>query len=223
MAEEYKTRYGREFITFHNPIEIDFWKSYQRKNYELSATPSVLYAGRIGIGIQSSLESMARAIDQVNRQFNRSIQFILQTKEKPAWVENYKCVQHKSQVAYSELPRIFAEADFLFLPYDFSNESIRFIKYSMPTKAPEYMVSGTPVIIFGPGETALVKNAIRGNWAKVITEDNIEALSAAINELVTDKGYRNKIAENAITIAETKFSSGVVRNNFREIIASITK
>lgn len=31
MAEEYKARYGRSFITFHNPIEIEFWKSHQRK------------------------------------------------------------------------------------------------------------------------------------------------------------------------------------------------
>lgn len=221
MAEEYKNRYGREFVTFHNPIETDFWKSHQRTNYELSETPSILYAGRIGVGIQSSLESLAQAIDKVNRQFNRSIQFVLQTKDKPLWVENYKCVQHKPQVAYSELPRIFAEADFLFLPYDFSSESIRFIKYSMPTKAPEYMVSGTPVIIFGPAETALVKNAIRGNWAKVITEDNIDVLATAINELVTDEQYRKQITANAISIAETKFNSVVVRNNFREIITAI--
>ena len=83
------------------------------------------------------------------------------------------------------------------------------------------MVSGTPVIIFGPAETALVKNAIRGNWAKVITEDNIDALAGAINELVTDEQYRKQITETAISIAETKFNSVVVRNNFREIITSI--
>jgi len=223
MAQEYKRRYGRNFVTFHNPIETGFWKSHQRKNYDLSETPAVLYAGRIGTGIQSSLESMAKAIDLVNKRFNKSLQFILQTKDKPSWVENYNCVQHKSLVAYSELPKVFSEADFLFLPYDFSVDSIKFIKYSMPTKAPEYMMSGTPVIIFAPEETALVINAKKGHWAKVITEDNIDALSESINALVSDKDYRNEIAENAIAIAETKFNTITVRNNFRETIVSMLK
>jgi len=221
MAAEYKTRYGRDFITFHNPIEIDFWKSHQRTSYELGATPTVLYAGRIGPGIETSLETIAEAIEQVNRHFKRSVKFILQTKDKPLWVENYPCVQHKSLVAYSELPKVFAEADFLYLPYDFSKESIRFIKYSMPTKAPEYMISGTPIIMFGPGETALMKDGKRNNWAKVVTENNVEALAEAINALVTNDDLRKEIAQNAIRIAEANYNSVKIRDQFKEVITSI--
>lgn len=221
MALEYKSRYGKSFITFHNPIEIEFWKSNQRKNYELSATPVMLYAGRIGTGIESSLEFMAKAISQVNRQFNKSIQFILQTKDKPAWVENYQCVQHRPQVTYNELPKFFAEADFLYLPYDFNKESIRFVKYSMPTKAPEYMISGTPIIVFGPKETALVKDAVRNNWAKVVTENSVDKLAEAVNTLLNNNILRIRIAENAIKIAETNYDSVKIRNQFKEVITSI--
>ncbi|MBP6024295.1 glycosyltransferase [Ferruginibacter sp.] len=221
MAEEYKTRYGKNFITFHNPIEIDFWKSHQRKNYELGTTPSILYAGRIGPGIETSLETIAKAIEQVNMQFHRSVKFILQTKDKPLWVDTYNCVTHKAMVPYDELPRVFAEADFLYLPYDFSTESIRFIKYSMPTKAPEYMISGTPVIMFGPGETALMKDGQRNNWAKVVTENNVEALAEAINTLITNDTLRKELAENAIRIAEANYNSVKIRNEFKEVISSL--
>lgn len=223
MAEEYKLRYGRDFTTFHNPIEIDFWKSHQRKNYELNGSPEILYAGRIGTGIDRSLESMAAAIEKVNNEFKRSVQFILQTKDKPLWVDNYSCVQHKSLVAYDQLPKVFAEADFLYLPYDFSAESIRFIKYSMPTKAPEYMVSGTPIIVFGPGETALVKDAQRNNWGKVVTENNIALLADAVNTMVSDIEARKQIAQNAVSIAETNYNSVRIRNNFREVISSLKR
>jgi glycosyltransferase involved in cell wall biosynthesis len=221
MAAEYKKRYGKEFVTFHNPIEIEFWKSHQRKEYKLGQRPVILYAGRIGPGIEATLESLAQAIDHVNKQFNRSVQFALQTKDKPSWIGNYKCVQHRPPVSYSQLPKVFAEADFLYLPYDFTRESIRFIKYSMPTKAPEYMMSGTPIIVFGPGETALVKDAQRNNWAKVITENNIEFLAEAINFLITDDNFRKQIAENAIKIAETNYNSVKIRNQFKEVITSI--
>lgn len=221
MAEEYKIRYGKSFITFHNPIEIDFWKSHQRKNYQLGTTPSILYAGRIGPGIETSLETIAKAIEQVNMQFSRTVKFILQTKDKPLWVDSYNCVTHKAMVPYDELPRVFAEADFLYLPYDFSEESIRFIKYSMPTKAPEYMISGTPVIMFGPGDTALMKDGQRNNWAKVVTENNVEALAEAINTLITNDTLRKELAENAIRIAETNYNSVKIRNEFKEVISSL--
>jgi glycosyltransferase involved in cell wall biosynthesis len=223
MAKEYKKRYGKVFKTFHNPIEIDFWKSHQRKNYELAKTPTILYAGRIGTGIQATLESMAQAIDIVNKDLDNPVHFILQTNDKPAWVDKYSCVRHKALVPYADLPKVFAEADFLFLPYDFSDESIRYIKYSMPTKAPEYMVSGTPIIMFAPAETALVIEAIEGNWAKVVTENSIPKLAAAIKQLVLSETERKQIALNAVRIAEEKFNSETVRNNFRKVIAGIVK
>ena len=223
MAEEYKERYGRDFATFHNPIEVDFWKSCQRRNYELAATPSIMYAGRIGPGIEATLESMAKAVEMVNGRSGKNIQFHLQTKDKPEWVDNYPCVVHKKQVAYNELPRVFAEADFLYLPYDFTKESIRFIKYSMPTKAPEYMMSGTPIIVYGPGETALVKDAIRNNWAKVVTEESIEKLADAVSDLINDEAFRKNIAGNAVLISETNYNSVKIRNNFREVISSMIK
>lgn len=223
MAEEYKKRYGKNFLTFHNPIEIDFWKSHQRTNYELGPRPVILYAGRIGPGIQTTLESMAMAIDIVNSKSNTAVQFVLQTKDKPVWVDNYLYVQHKPQVAYSELPKNFAEADFLYLPYDFTKESIRFIKFSMPTKAPEYMISGTPVIVFGPGETALVQDAQRNNWGKVVTENNIEALADAISDLIVNSESGKIIAANAVRIAEENYNSVKIRNQFKEVICSMAQ
>ncbi|MBK7558168.1 MAG: glycosyltransferase [Chitinophagaceae bacterium] len=221
MAREYKKRYGKDFTTFHNPIEIDFWKSHQRNKYELGANPTILYAGRIGTGIQTSLESLAEAVDKVNATLKTSVQFVLQTKDKPAWIGKYRCVKHKAMVAYKELPRVFAEADFLYLPYDFSAASIRFIKYSMPTKAPEYMISGTPVIVFGPGETALVEDAVQNKWAMTVTENNTHLLAEAVGALVKDINLRKQIAAVAISIAETNYNSEKVRNQFREMIASL--
>ena len=221
MAQEYKKRYGKSFTTFHNPIEIDFWKSSQRNTYTLSNTPTLLYAGRIGPGIQDSLESIAKATDEVNKQMNTAIQFVLQTEHKPSWVDNYISAKHKPPVAYKELPKVFAEADFLILPYDFSEDSIKFIGYSMPTKAPEYMMSGTPIIIYAPGVTAIVKDAENNKWAKIVTEKSIDKLAAAIQELRQNESERKQIAQTAITIAETKFNSIKVREQFREIISSI--
>lgn len=220
MAREYKIRYKKNFVTFHNTIDLEFWKQWQRKNYDLDKSPTILYAGRIGLGIESSLEKIVKAIEQVNEEFNISARVILQTKEKVAWIGNYKCVEHNSFVSYNDLPKVFAEVDFLLLPYDFTPKSIKYIRYSMPTKAPEYMVSGTPIIIFAPEVTAIVKYAKEYKWAEVITENRISEISNSIRQLLKNKELRHRIAQNAIKTAEKNHDSTDVKNQFKEVIIS---
>jgi len=196
-----------------------FWNSHQRKNYDLNDHTTVLYAGRIGTGIQQSLESTAMAIDEVNRKAGSSVKFVVQTEVKPVWADKYASVQYRAQVPYKELPKVFSEADILILPYDFSPGSIRFIQFSMPTKAPEYMISGTPVIVCAPSQTAIVKNAERNKWAKIVTENSIEKLSEAISELITNKKERETIARTAIAFSESKFNSEKVRAEFQKALS----
>ncbi|MFN8250474.1 MAG: glycosyltransferase [Ferruginibacter sp.] len=220
MADEYKRRYGKSFTTFHNPIDIEFWKSSQRNKYNIAGKAELLYAGRIGPGIQDSLETIAAATDLVNQQHGLNVEFVLQTESKPSWVDNYKSARYRTPVAYEALPKVFAEADMLILPYDFSADSIKFIGFSMPTKAPEYMASGTPVIVFAPDVTAIVKDAEKNRWGKVVTENNIEKLALAISELCSNEAERRDMAQRAVEMAETKFNSVRVRNEFREVLSA---
>ncbi|MDP4283513.1 MAG: group 1 glycosyl transferase [Bacteroidota bacterium] len=222
MASEYKDRYGKKFITFHNPINIEFWKQQQRNHYDLNNPPSILYAGRIGIGIETSLELIARSIHNVNKELRISIKFILQTQDKLTWFNQYNFVEHRPFVSYIELPKKFSEADLLILPYDFSKKSIDFIRYSMPTKAPEYMISGTPILIFAPEMTAIVKYAQKLKWAKVVTQKNTKELEEAIKFLLQNKIERTTLANNAKQIAEKNHDSIIITNNFRKVICDLT-
>ena len=222
MSAEYKIRYNKDFIPFHNTIDVDFWKKYQRKTYDLSDNPTILYAGRIGLGIDSSLELFAKAIQNIDEELNLSIKFVLQTQDKPLWINSYKNVFHSGFVSYDDLPKVFSESDILLLPYDFSQDSLNFIKYSMPTKVPEYMITGTPIIIFAPEVTALVKYASKYDWAKVITENNINEVTNAIKQLIENKELREKYGKNAIKIAEMNHNSIDVTNEFRKVICATT-
>jgi glycosyltransferase involved in cell wall biosynthesis len=91
----------------------------------------------------------------------------------------------------------------------------------MPTKAPEYMVSGTPIIIFAPEVTAIVKYARKDNWAKVITDNNINEICRAIKQLIENREMRQQIAKNAIETAEKNHNSTDVTNQFRKVILSL--
>lgn len=221
MAEEYRCRYKKKFITFHNPIDLNFWKSAQRIDYELSDPIILLYAGRVGLGIDSSLKMIAQAVRQVNIELGTKIKFTLQTPVAPNWIKNYDCVEHHSYVSYEQLPQVFAAADILILPYDFNETAMSFIKYSMPTKAPEYMASGTPILIFAPADTALVRYAEKWDWAVTVTDNKKGLLVEAIKELVGNESKRRKIAENAIQLAEKRHTINSVSKKFQNSINSV--
>ncbi len=221
MSRIYKIRYGKDFVPFHNSIDIAFWGKYQRTNYDLSPEPVILYAGRVGLGIETSLELIAKAIQKINIDCNISLKFILQTSTLPFWCKNYSCVEQKNFVEYKDLPKKFAEADFLLLPYDFSPLALKYIKYSMPTKAPEYMMSGTPIILFAPEETAVVKYCQMYDCAKIITENNNDIISRKIIEVLNNKSEREQIGMNAKKIAEQLHNSTYVQKNFEDAIKSV--
>src|SRR5690554_107921 len=110
MAREYKTRYQKDSLVFHNPINIDFWQQHQRNSYTLGSPPSIMYAGRTGLGIQSTLFSIAKAVESINHKLDKNLKFIIQTAEKPEWVKEFSCVVHKGFVPYQDLPMTFSES-----------------------------------------------------------------------------------------------------------------
>ncbi|MDN3686622.1 glycosyltransferase family 4 protein [Cyclobacterium jeungdonense] len=221
MAKAYQERYGFQFSTFHNPIELSFWNKSQRKSYEFGDKIQILYAGRMGLGIQSSLETMAKCLENLNKTGKKQLELVLQVGRKPSWADTYSCIHHRGFVPYEELPDRFSGADLLFLPYDFTPSATAFIKYSMPTKASEYMISGTPILIFAPEDTALVTYAQDYQWAKVVTKNEVEELKAALMELIDSEEYRKKVATKAIEIAEQRHDALKVREAFRNELSAL--
>jgi glycosyltransferase involved in cell wall biosynthesis len=118
---------------------------------------------------------------------------------------------------------VLAEADFLILPYDFSVESMKFIKYSIPTKASEYMMSGTPTILFAPKDTAIVKYAKEHNCFEIVTDNSVEALSSSIKNLILDKTKRYQLAKKASYIAEKNHNAERINSDFKKKLSIISQ
>ncbi len=218
MGDEYKKRYGHDFVPFHNPIDINFWKPKEAKTYTQNEIFTILYAGRIGFGIESSLADIAAAVNEVVREY-KNIIFEIQTADAEALhkavtlTQNVKWVQ---PTAYTALPAKFSSADLLLLPQDFDEKSVRFLRYSFPTKVSEYMISGTTVLVYGDASTGLTKYALNEKWAYVVTENNKTALVKAIKELYTNTALRKDLAQRAQQIAEDRENAVTVREEFRQ-------
>lgn len=220
MSEEYLKRYGKKFYPFHNPVDTNRWVTPIQKNYSINVKFKILYAGRIGSGLQRCLIDTAKAIQKLaNKGFK--VEFIIQpTNINPVLDElvKYEFVSIRPLVPYKSLPEIFSSADVLLLPNDFDRKSVSFLRYSMPTKASEYMVSGTPIVVFSHPENALTKHATKYNWAFVVAENSNERLESAFKALYENEDLRKSIGSRAKEFAIQYFDSTIIRKRFKDAL-----
>lgn len=223
MSEEYKERYHKDFIPFHNPIEINNWLPYARTQWNLEKKFTILYAGRVGRGIKNSIIEMGMVVNNLH-QSGVNVVFEIQSPDKDKFanlLEANDSVKFVNPVEYAELPKKFSSVDLLFLPEDFDADSVEFLKFSIQTKVAEYMISGTPILVFADKETALAKYALKDDWALVVTENNRNTLTKALNELINNQELRRQLSAKAKETAIKNEDAEVVRTNFRKVLSQL--
>ncbi len=102
----------RSFLPFHNPIEIEIWAPYTKKNFSIDRkNVRILYSGRIGDnGIAKSILEVASAIDSMNDN-EVNIKLNIQTPTTKMDIldklRKYKCVVINDFADYSKIPANF--------------------------------------------------------------------------------------------------------------------
>jgi len=89
---------------------------------------------------------------------------------------------------------------------------------SMPTKVPSYLVSGTPVLVYGPPGVAQVEYARTAGWGFVVDGRDVEALADAIRRLATDGALRQRLSAAARRVIMNHDATRV-RSAFRAVLA----
>jgi glycosyltransferase involved in cell wall biosynthesis len=221
MSVEYKSRYKFDFLPFHNPIDIDFWLPKVKKEYCTEKQFTILYAGRIGNGVKESISDIAMAVRILVNE-GLDIVFEIQTsdiEELNELIVFDNIVRSCPPINYALLPNRFSTADLLMLPQDFDEASVKFLKYSFPTKVSEYMISGTPIVVYGTLESAIVKYAMKEKWGYVVSVKCIESLVNALRKLYSDTMLRKSLGELAQCIAIENEDCIKVREKFKVALA----
>lgn len=221
MCNQYGRKYNRLFYSFQHAVDNKFWF----KDYIVRPDPHpfvVLYAGRISIGTIESLFLLANSIDKCNRIYNCDFEFQIQTTSKVSnllkKLSKYKSVKIYKPVAYEKLPERYAEADLLALPMDFDRNSLNYIKYSMPTKVPEYLICGVPIFVLAHEMTALYKYAKSENWAFTNSTANGTDIENLLVEIRNDHQKRIEVSEVAKLVGKNFHDIHTVRSSFKKLI-----
>ena len=225
MCEAYQERYGCKFVYFHNCIEPSEW-SHLEKSYQTEGEFCLLYMGDTTKDKELySLINIRDAVLNLRRQGYLVRLLIYGPPRCQTTVQ--KLLELPPGVVYggyfpaSEKQNILNQADLLVLPINFDPTSLTYIRYSLQTKVPEYMASGTPVLVYGPPISPNIRYAKREGWGFVVDEQNQEKLENAIIELIKNHELRAKLGQHARNLAFRNHDANQVRQQFHQLISDV--
>ena len=114
---------------------------------------------------------------------------------------------------------IMEKAHCFVIPSSFKEEKHRHYRYSFPTKLPELIASGRPILSYGPKETATNRILETNNLGLRIHDRSVEKLVETLEILISQ--YQESVKKFALvspTILE-KFSADCVRSRLRNILS----
>jgi len=203
MCEAFGERYGRPFRPFQYAFDFEAWGSIQKREFGVKPVPDLLYVGSIFKNAQlESLVDCARAIAILNDTgFPIRLRIATSAANKARFGASLMLHPNiaidTSSADDAAFFQALADADALLLPVNFDHDSVEFIRYSMPTKVPAYLNSGTPILAYGAPQTAQMRYADDGGWALTVTERSQEKLAAAVKRIMGDQALRKALSDAA--------------------------
>ena len=230
MKIEYSKRYKRNFLAFQNCIDVEkleIKNSFGSNNYDkfiLTYTGSILSFAQF-----YSLIDMGKAIKELN---NEGHNIVFEIYTPLSFSENYikKLLLIDPSIKIHEAIKddmqffdVLNNSNGLLLPVNFDKYTKKFIKYSMPTKVPSYLISNTPIIAYGPKDVAQIKYAIENEWAYVVCKRSIKELKDKIIRLINDISYNKKLVKNAKKTFYKFHNARDVRIDFQKVLCDSIK
>ena len=229
MSDRMARDYGVPFIAFQNGVDTARYAALGLKDQAPKAQPRLVYAGSLLPFAQGeSVVDVARAVAALAAD---GVPLTFEIYAPPETVVRYRAELDLGPAVrvlpplpiWEDYYRNLVSADLLLLPVNFDASSKKFIGYSMPTKIPEYMLSGTPVLVYGPPDLAQVDYAAREGWGMVVDERSQARLVDALRRLLTDTALRRRYTERAREVAFARHDLQTVRGNFQAVLKAAAR
>jgi glycosyltransferase involved in cell wall biosynthesis len=226
MCEAYSGRYGRGFLSFQNCIELNRWAGCAKSSWHYNEPFTIGYTGRIGTANSESLLALAAAISRfAERGLPLRLKLVISNKDSAdvAKLQGRQAVEVLPRIPHDEMPAFLSSCDALLLPLDFDPRARDFARYSMPSKLPEYLASGSPVLVVAPPDMALTQYVVSRSCALAVTSLSTGDIEEALMRLLHDETLRQRLGTNGIAVAANEHDAQVVRARFRRVLSDASR
>ena len=224
MCEAFEKKYNKPFLPFHNVIDVEKWSNVQKDYSQKNAHFNVVYIGVVTSDKElQGLIDIRNTIITLNKTATQNLKFTIYSAHH--WEGTIKKhLLFKDQVVYggfieqAHLPQTLVNADLLVLPINFDENSLRYIQYSIQTKVPEYMASGTSILVYAPKKSPNTRYALEEKWGKVVSVRNLDLLQQTIQHLIENQEERALYGKTARKLAFKNHDGNLIRIKFLEEI-----
>ena len=221
MKDEYAKRYGGRFETFMNCVEVS-GAATSPPRPAAGGVVRLLFAGSLEPERWRSLRQIGAALRELHA---RGIHGELSIYTFPDHIEKYRSsldLEPVMRIAGTATPAEVAElqrlSDILIHVESFDTHSRRYTKFSLSTKIPQYLMSGTCIFAYGPGEVASLRYLSENGTGLVVGDDAPDHLRSALARLITDGTLRQALAQKARATAIERHDAKRQRAHFHELM-----
>ena len=199
MSVGFSKRYGtNNFSSFlHSVPKPNF--EYRIQSYRQPI--NIVYGGSLYLDRDIMIAKLATTIQELELEENITISIYSPQTHWNAMrdsLEIFPFVLYKGSVSQEEMLHIIHnDADILLFPECISDKFLKYIRYSMSTKIPEYLSSGHPIIAIGNEEQGSIQYLKKNDAAYMITKE--EDFKPIMQEII--RGDRKtEILDNAYSL-----------------------
>lgn len=227
MCEAYSDRFGVPFGAFQNVADVAAIAKYATDPTAIGKPVKVVYAGSVFAYAQ--LQSLIDCCQAVAQLSNEGAALQLDIHCPPSHITEIKdqltlgpviCL-HDSLIDDDDFFSTICNADILLMPVNFDQKSIDFIRYSMPTRVPAYMASGTPILVYGPADVAQVQYAKKAGWGLVVENRDINALKEGVMSLMKERSLRAQLSDRAGATSLARHDMKRIHEKFKKSLAAL--
>lgn len=227
MCDAYSERFGVSFQAFQNVVDTQAVARYATDSAVVNDPVRIVYAGSVFAYAQR--QSLIECCQAIQALASEDISVQLKIYCPPSHIAGMEerfivgpaINLHGPLTDDTDFFSTICNADILLIPVNFDRKSVDFIRYSMPTRVPAYLASGTPILVYGPSTAAQVQYADAAGWGLVTGNRDIDSLKEAMTCLIKDHSLRERLSAEARTTALTNHDMKFIHKKFQASLAML--
>ena len=213
MAEAYGKLFGRE-------CSVVYAATGAVEEAKTTEKAGIVYLGDVSLGRNEQLCAIAEALKKCTGNGIPEVVDVYSAETDPVYLnplKNHPGICFHGAVPGNQVAGIIRKARAVIHTESFAPMIREQVRYSLSTKIPDCLGSGTGLLAFGPAEVASMDYLIRNDAAFIATSR--EELPRILECLFTDEAEYRRITENAKSLARKNHSQEGTRETVRKALA----
>ncbi len=221
MSTAFAERYNTDFAVLANGVgsEVVSKLTAFRQDKEEEEEFVLRYMG--GLAHDMTLRSMMNVAEAIRALRASSLKIRLEIFTMQIWqskigetFSDIDGVSVFSSVDIDTYYRLIATADACIIAYNFDQESLQYVRYSMANKLPEIMASGTVLFAYGPREQATIDYIGKEGIGILVDRPDPDLLADTLRKMVKERPLRKHVASRAFECFQQRHRMEEISDRF---------